>query len=290
MNSWEALEIVKIILNPHCLSPIQEQVFVQSWMHKTYKEIAHEIGYDSDYIKEIGSELWKILSNILKCRVTKKNMQLVLEDYQQTLQLPLPETTSPFSPLAPVSTSPASFLETLSSLPYALEGNNFAHCLEQTWNQLQADAVWVVDFAPVLASLSLIGCELDPTRRPLTAINHDQALSIDLPAVAAHLRQQLKRSQDLLACVAPNQLMILLPQTESRGAIHVVQLMRTALQELNLNRQKAATEDQKLTLSFGVSTIIPHPQSSPSLLLATVSQALHQAKVEGGDRVVFKAG
>jgi hypothetical protein len=77
----EALELVHKILEPKRLSYIQELVFLQSWTGKIYRQIAAESGYDLDYIKEVGSQLWSALSDALGEKVSKKNVRLVLASY-----------------------------------------------------------------------------------------------------------------------------------------------------------------------------------------------------------------
>lgn len=76
--SQEALDLVQRLLEPKRLSYIQEVVFLQSWAGKLYREIAKDSGYDLDYIKEVGAQLWHLLSEALGQRVSKKNMRLVL--------------------------------------------------------------------------------------------------------------------------------------------------------------------------------------------------------------------
>ncbi|NJO42561.1 MAG: hypothetical protein HC769_11135 [Cyanobacteria bacterium CRU_2_1] len=78
MMAHKALEIVNHILEPKRLNYAQEMVFLQSWSGKIYREIALESGYDLDYIKEVGSQLWSYLSDALGERVTKKNVRLIL--------------------------------------------------------------------------------------------------------------------------------------------------------------------------------------------------------------------
>jgi AAA-like domain len=77
----DALELVHRILEPKRLSYIQELVFLQSWTGKIYREIAADSGYDLDYIKEVGSQLWSALSDALGEKVSKKNVRLVLASY-----------------------------------------------------------------------------------------------------------------------------------------------------------------------------------------------------------------
>ncbi|BAY22093.1 hypothetical protein NIES2100_18560 [Calothrix sp. NIES-2100] len=65
------------------LGYVQRFVLHQSWLGKTYGEMAKDSGYGADYIKEIGSQLWQDLSEALGQRVTKKNLHLVFNKVQQ---------------------------------------------------------------------------------------------------------------------------------------------------------------------------------------------------------------
>jgi hypothetical protein len=76
--SQRYLEIVNQLLAPNRLNYIQEIVFLQSWDGKRYREIAVASGYDYDYIKEVGFQLWQALTDIMGRKVTKKNMRLLL--------------------------------------------------------------------------------------------------------------------------------------------------------------------------------------------------------------------
>jgi AAA-like domain len=78
--SQRYLELVNQLLAPNRLNYIQEIVFLQSWEGKRYREIAVASGYDYDYIKEVGFQLWQALSDILGRKVTKKNVRLLLAD------------------------------------------------------------------------------------------------------------------------------------------------------------------------------------------------------------------
>ncbi|GAC1450793.1 MAG: hypothetical protein NVS2B14_15270 [Chamaesiphon sp.] len=42
-----------------------------------------------------------------------------------------------------------------------------------------------------------------------------------------------------------------------------------------------------MTLSFGVSSIIPSSESSSAMLIAAADKALYQAKAEGRDRIIL---
>ena len=86
MSEEEAIALVKQLLPQGTLSKVQEIVFSQSWEGQTYLDIAINSGYDPGYIKDVGSELWRLLSKALNERVTKNNLHGVLKRYAQRQQ------------------------------------------------------------------------------------------------------------------------------------------------------------------------------------------------------------
>ncbi len=78
MNTREAIAVLEIILTPWVLNDIQEIVFCQSWEGRTYPEIAESLDYDVDYIKNVGSQLWKLVSKQLGEKVSKSNFRSIL--------------------------------------------------------------------------------------------------------------------------------------------------------------------------------------------------------------------
>lgn len=79
----DILQAVERILKDKPLASIQCFVLSQSWLGKTYDEMAEVSGYRNNYIKEVGSELWQDLSVALGKKITKKNLHLALEKYLQ---------------------------------------------------------------------------------------------------------------------------------------------------------------------------------------------------------------
>jgi hypothetical protein len=80
MDSSQAVQWVHEQLKPKRLNAAQEIVLVGSWSGKRYQEIATDSGYDFDYLKEVGAQLWVMLSQVLSRSVTKKNVRLVLTE------------------------------------------------------------------------------------------------------------------------------------------------------------------------------------------------------------------
>lgn len=88
MSIETALVLVQEILGQNQLTEVQEAVFRGVWLRQSYQDIintAAENGYyySLGYLKNTGSELWQTLSEALGERITKINLQEVLERYQR---------------------------------------------------------------------------------------------------------------------------------------------------------------------------------------------------------------
>ncbi|NJR18468.1 MAG: hypothetical protein HC785_23980 [Calothrix sp. CSU_2_0] len=77
----EGLAIVEQILPQGCLNKAQKIIFRSSWGGQSYHEIARAFDYDYGYIKDTGSKLWQLLTEILGEKVTKLNFKGVLQRY-----------------------------------------------------------------------------------------------------------------------------------------------------------------------------------------------------------------
>lgn len=82
MNVEEALLILEQLVKPTQINDLQELIFEECWQGKTYQQIADIAGYDHDYIRGIGSQLWQILSDRLNTKVSKHNFRGVIRQYQ----------------------------------------------------------------------------------------------------------------------------------------------------------------------------------------------------------------
>ena len=80
MTAEEALALLDIQPDPRLrLTTIQTQIFCGCWTGETYAEMAERMGYDAGYVKDTGAKLWKLLSEVLGERVTKSNVESVLQ-------------------------------------------------------------------------------------------------------------------------------------------------------------------------------------------------------------------
>jgi WD40 repeat protein len=90
----ENLTLIKKLLDGSRLNKIQEIVLQQAWEGYSYPEIADRAGYDLGYVKDVGSKLWQLLSETLGEKVTKNNVQVVLQRHWHSFQSFQPETTN----------------------------------------------------------------------------------------------------------------------------------------------------------------------------------------------------
>lgn len=109
MYAEEALEIVGRLLPPGSLNAVKTLVLREAWEGKGYAEIAGRSGYDHDYVRKAGSQLWQALSEALGTEVTKKNFRLLLEHYVPRGVMRADET--PLFPGGPVPLGSSFYVE-----------------------------------------------------------------------------------------------------------------------------------------------------------------------------------
>lgn len=91
MTGQEALSLIEELLQAanrgRGLNNLQSTVFLEVWEGRSYREIAEQLEYQYDYIKQVGSHLWQSLSQVLQEPVSKGNIQAVLRRYARSQQL-----------------------------------------------------------------------------------------------------------------------------------------------------------------------------------------------------------
>lgn len=97
MTVEEALAIVDVALAPRGITDLQEMTFRYTWDGLSYTEIAQTSGYDTIYVKQVGSKLWQHLSEAFSEKVTKNNVQSVFrrQTQYQVPRVGLPDITVP---------------------------------------------------------------------------------------------------------------------------------------------------------------------------------------------------
>lgn len=102
-----------------------------------------------------------------------------------------------------------------------------------------------------------------------------------LRIVAEQLRHCVTRDSDVIARYGGEEFCIVLPETEMEGAYAVAERVRKRIAKTPI---KIADEDIAITISVGVTTMVPSSPTQYSHLLQRADEALYQSKNEGRNR------
>lgn len=151
----------------------------------------------------------------------------------------------------------------------------FDEYLDEQWRQGKRDR----------GELSLILCDLDAFKSYNDHLGH-QAGDKCLKQVASTIENVVKRPLDLVARYGGEELAVLLPYTAQIGAFQLAEKIREAIKALQIAHPHSPVS-QVMTVSVGVSSIVPREDCSPKTLIRMADNALYQAKKMGRDRVVL---
>ncbi|AFZ57835.1 AAA-like domain-containing protein [Anabaena cylindrica FACHB-243] len=115
-----------------------------------------------------------------------------------------------------------------------------------------------------------------------------------LSQVAQAINSVIKRADDLVARYGGEEFVVILPQTDSKGAIIIAEEIRkkVKLWEIkipNFTQYSQETNVTKVTISLGVACIIPQASLGLKELFEAADQALYQAKQVGRDRTILSS-
>lgn len=100
----------------------------------------------------------------------------------------------------------------------------------------------------------------------------------------AHSTQEIaSRPADTVARYGGEEFIVLLPETDSGGAVKVAEKIRTEVENLHLPNP-GSTVSPYITVSLGVATIVPSPSSDPGDCIKLADEALYRAKNAGRNR------
>ena len=136
--------------------------------------------------------------------------------------------------------------------------------------------------------LSLIMCDIDFFKKYNDTYGH-LAGDFCLQQVAKAINSAVKRPGDLAARYGGEEFAAILPNTDANGAMHVAEEIRLKVRDLQIVHAKSSIS-QHVTLSLGVATTVPCPDSSPVMLIAAADKALYQAKEAGRNRLAAADG
>ena len=109
-----------------------------------------------------------------------------------------------------------------------------------------------------------------------------------LKKVAAVMAESVKRPADIAARYGGEEFVVVLPDTDARGALEMAEKLRISVEMLGVPHAHSATASV-VTVSIGVASLVPEHGSDYSLLVKSSDAALYAAKREGRNRVKVKA-
>ena len=133
--------------------------------------------------------------------------------------------------------------------------------------------------------LSLVMCDIDYFKLYNDSLGH-QSGDICLKKVAQAILNTVMRPADLVARYGGEEFAVILPQTPAQNALQVAQTIRQKVTKLAIPHPESKVSDY-VSLSLGVSCVIPQPKYTTKQLLVTADKALYQAKKQGRDRAIL---
>ena len=106
-----------------------------------------------------------------------------------------------------------------------------------------------------------------------------------LKAVGALIKDSIKRPGDLAARYGGEEFAVVLPGTDGPGALVVAEQIRQAIAALEVPGEQATA--LRVTVSIGVSALIPAQADTPQSLIQAADQALYAAKKAGRNRTLM---
>ncbi|MFN6476726.1 PleD family two-component system response regulator [Nostoc sp. DedQUE07] len=165
-------------------------------------------------------------------------------------------------------------LVTIDGLTQVANRRRFEEYFSQEWQRLKREQ----------RPLSLILCDVDFFKLYNDTYGHrvgDRCLQ----KIAQAIKDIIKRPGDLVARYGGEEFAVILPNTDTKGAIHVADQICHAVRALAIPHQNSQVSSH-VTISVGFTTEIPQPDSDLEEMIAAADRALYEAKAAGRDRFV----
>ncbi|OKH32950.1 diguanylate cyclase response regulator [[Phormidium ambiguum] IAM M-71] len=167
-------------------------------------------------------------------------------------------------------------LATLDGLTQVANRRCFEEYFNLEWRRLQREK----------APLSFILCDVDYFKLYNDTYGHLAGDSC-LKQIAQAINDTLKRPADLVARYGGEEFAIILPNTTIEGAVHVAELVQENIKKLQIIHGKSSASEF-VTLSIGISCVIPQLSLAPLQLIDITDEALYAAKAQGRNCLVTK--
>jgi len=132
--------------------------------------------------------------------------------------------------------------------------------------------------------ISFMIMDIDKFKNYNDTYGHNQG-DTALRSFAETASNSINRANDFIARWGGEEFVIVLPNTDSEGAKEVAEHVRKNVEALIIPTEDGETT--QVTVSIGISTIIPTPETDSKEFLNMADQALYKAKESGRNRVVI---
>jgi len=132
-------------------------------------------------------------------------------------------------------------------------------------------------------SVTLLMIDIDLFKQFNDSQGHPEG-DIALRNIAGVFQQTLKRPGDVAARMGGEEFAIVLPQTDHQSGLLVAETIRKAIWEKNITHPLSHF-DKRMTISIGVATTTPQPNSTYEPLIQQADIALYKAKEAGRNQV-----
>jgi diguanylate cyclase (GGDEF)-like protein len=193
---------------------------------------------------------WPVLRQRVKRLIQQSQLQYKLEVANQELQR----------------------LVTIDGLTQVASRRRFEEYFAQEWQRMAREQL----------PLSLILCDVDYFKSYNDTYGHrvgDRCLQ----KVAQAIKNTVKRPADLVARYGGEEFAVILPKTQTQGALLLADKICSVVRRLAIPHSKSQVSDY-VTISAGVATDIPQPGSDLQEMISAADRALYQAKIDGRDR------
>ena len=165
----------------------------------------------------------------------------------------------------------------VDSLTQIANRRRFDKYIAQEWSRCARDREY----------LSLILCDIDYFKAYNDTYGHQTGDNC-LYEVAKAIDRAVKRPGDVAFRYGGEEFAVILPHTEEQGAIKVAQEIHQQIRDLQIPHASSGVGDT-ISLSLGVSSMIPNGQTSSHVLVSAADKALYDAKLNGRNCVIYKS-
>ncbi len=248
--------------------PVEQlQIAVQKVRDQSY-----EVSVDIQRQDEFGT-LARLFNEMIQdvrhyaSTLTTQNQQLATQT--QALEQTVQERTVSLL----VANQKLQALATLDGLTNIFNRRYFDEYLGLEWKRAQR----------CQSSISLILCDIDYFKLYNDTYGH-QAGDECLQQVANTIQTCLRRPSDRVARYGGEEFAVILPDTDLQGALEIADQIRMEVKALQISHRMAQT-DQGVTISVGVTSIIPTREQELKAWINCADRGLYQAKHNGRDCV-----